>query len=99
LSNTGTVNAARIAIDSDSLRNQGTIEQTGTQALDLNVGALSNQGGQIGLISNTAGSGTGSGTGSSGTTQPVTPNNPAQDGGSVTVVDNTSTVPKTYAAG
>lgn len=99
LTNTGTLNAARIAIDSDSLNNQGSIEQTGTQALDLNAGELSNQGGQIGLISNTSGSGTGGNTGSSGTTQPVSTNNSAQDGGSVAVVDNTSTVPKTYAAG
>lgn len=99
LTNTGTLNAARIAIDSDSLNNQGSIEQTGTQALDLNAGELSNQGGQIGLISNTSGSGTGGNTGSSGTTQPVSTNNSAQDGGSVAVVDNTSTVPKIYAAG
>lgn len=99
LTNTGTLNAARIAIDADSLNNQGTIEQTGTQTLDLNVGELSNQDGKIGLISNTSGTGTGGSTGSSDPTQPVTPNNPAQDGGSVAMVDNTSTTPKTYAAG
>lgn len=45
----GVLNAARLVIGADSLRNQGgTITQTGLQGIALQTGALSNQGGTIG---------------------------------------------------
>ncbi|PXV53624.1 filamentous hemagglutinin family N-terminal domain-containing protein [Dyella jiangningensis] len=68
----GTLNAARVAVDAASLRNAGgTIEQTGSQGMSLDAGALSNRnGGRIGMVQADAGSG-----GSSGT--PSDPSSPA----------------------
>ncbi|MAK29894.1 hemagglutinin repeat-containing protein [Acinetobacter sp.] len=97
--NRGTLNAARIVVDAGSLANSGSIEQTGAQALDLKAGSMSNIGGKIGIAktSSTGGNGSESGGGS----QPVEPNNAAQDGGSLEVVntDSTPTTPKTYETG
>lgn len=63
----GTLNAQRIEVNAASLRNRGgAIQQTGTQALALNAGALSNRdGGRIGVAEPTSG---GSGSGSGGST-------------------------------
>ena len=61
----GTLNARRIQIDAVALRNHGgSIQQTGSQALSLQSGTLSNRdGGRIGM----AASGSGTGTGNPGT--------------------------------
>ncbi len=97
LNNSGTLNAARVMVDAGSLRNSGSIEQTGAQALDLNAGQMSNLGGKIGIAqANTSG---GNGSESGGTSQPVEPANPAQDGGSLEVATSPETAPKTYDIG
>ncbi|MFX6618243.1 hypothetical protein ABTG42_19480, partial [Acinetobacter baumannii] len=49
LSNSGTLNAARLVIDAGSLKNSGSIEQTGLQGLDLKSGSMTNLGGKIGI--------------------------------------------------
>ncbi|SDR04137.1 hemagglutinin repeat-containing protein [Pseudoxanthomonas sp. CF125] len=67
----GTLNAMRVQIDAQSLRNHGgAIEQTGVQALALHSGALSNrEAGRIGMpVLEGGGSGGGSGSGSGGST-------------------------------
>uniref|UniRef100_UPI002609F6B2 two-partner secretion domain-containing protein n=1 Tax=Halomonas sp. TaxID=1486246 RepID=UPI002609F6B2 len=60
----GMLSAPRLDVKADSLTNlYGEIEQTGTQALALNAGSLSNrQGGRIGLPAPDTGGGTDSGT-------------------------------------
>ncbi|MGO4503839.1 two-partner secretion domain-containing protein [Dyella sp. 2YAF14] len=57
----GTMNAARLAVDAVSLRNVGgTIAQTGSQGMTLDAGALSNRnGGRIGAAESAAGGSTG----------------------------------------
>lgn len=101
LNNSGKINAARIVLDTSSLKNNGSIEQTGLQALDLKSGQMSNVGGKIG-IAKTIDSGTG-GTGSGSTggegTGPTVPKDPAKDGGSLEVAVPKDTTPKTYDAG
>ena len=91
---TGTINGQRIDITVTSLNNtQGKIQQTGTQALALNAGSISNtNNGLIGYEPLDTGSGTGTGTGSTGTTtNPTTPST-AAGGGSSTVVQPTPVV-------
>ncbi|WP_206860613.1 hemagglutinin repeat-containing protein [Lysobacter changpingensis] len=68
----GTLNARRVAVDAQSLRNRdGSIEQTGLQALALKAGTITNRvGGRIGIAESGGeggSSGGGSGTGSGGT--------------------------------
>ena len=87
---TGTINGQRIDITANSLNNtQGKIQQTGTQALALNAGSISNlNNGLIGYEPLDSGSGTGStgtGTGSTGTGT-TTPPSTATGGGSSSVV-------------
>ena len=84
---TGTINGQRIDITANSLNNtQGKIQQTGTQALALTTGSLSNtNNGLIGYEPLDAGSGTGTGTGSTGTGTTTAPST-AAGGGSSTVV-------------
>ncbi|WP_267225775.1 filamentous hemagglutinin N-terminal domain-containing protein [Dyella silvae] len=54
----GTLNAGRIDVDANALRNAGgTIAQTGLQAMTLHVGELSNNGGRMGAPDVDAGSG------------------------------------------
>ncbi|ALN65272.1 filamentous hemagglutinin family N-terminal domain protein [Lysobacter antibioticus] len=80
----GTLNARRLDLSAQSLVNrEGSIEQTGLQALRLDAGALSNRdGGRIGLAELSAGGGgsTGSGGtgagGGSGTAPPSDPSAP-----------------------
>ena len=93
---TGTINGQRIDITANSLNNtQGKIQQTGTQALALNAGSISNlNNGLIGYEPLDSGSGTGStgtGTGSTGTGT-TTPPSTATGGGSSTVVQPTPVV-------
>ncbi|WP_353887592.1 hemagglutinin repeat-containing protein [uncultured Acinetobacter sp.] len=97
LNNSGTLNAARVVIDATSLKNSGSIEQTGTQGLDLKSGSMTNLGGKIGIAKNTTGSGTGGSTGGTGSV--TAPSNPAQDGGSLEVATPIDTTPKTYDQG
>ncbi|WP_088459441.1 filamentous hemagglutinin N-terminal domain-containing protein, partial [Acinetobacter soli] len=97
LNNSGTLNAARVVIDATSLKNSGSIEQTGMQGLDLKSGSMTNLGGKIGIAKNTTGSGTGGSTG--GTGSETAPSNPAQDGGSLQVATPVNTTPKTYDQG
>lgn len=97
LNNSGTLNAARVVIDATSLKNSGSIEQTGMQGLDLKSGSMTNLGGKIGIAKNTTGSGTGGSTG--GTGSETAPSNPAQDGGSLEVATPIDTTPKTYDQG
>ncbi|MDS7942381.1 filamentous hemagglutinin N-terminal domain-containing protein, partial [Acinetobacter sp. V110_1] len=102
LSNTGTLNAARVAIDASSLKNSGSIEQTGLQGLDLKSGSMTNLGGKIGVAkSNTSGGTAGNSSGNTGSTVivPTVPVDPAQDGGSLGVVPPIDTTPKTYDIG
>lgn len=96
LSNSGTLNAGRVAIDAGSLKNSGSIEQTGTQGLDLKSGSMSNLGGKIGIAKNTTGGGTG---GSTGGSVPTVPTDPSKDGGSLEVVTPIDITPKTYDLG
>ncbi|MEQ1322419.1 hemagglutinin repeat-containing protein [Acinetobacter soli] len=97
LNNSGTLNAARVVIDATSLKNSGSIEQTGTQGLDLKSGSMTNLGGKIGIAKNTTGSGTGGSAG--GTGSETAPSNSAQDGGSLQVATPVDTTPKTYDQG
>ncbi|WP_228272628.1 two-partner secretion domain-containing protein [Acinetobacter soli] len=97
LNNSGTLNAARVVIDATSLKNSGSIEQTGMQGLDLKSGSMTNLGGKIGIAKNTTGSGTGGSAG--GTGSETAPSNPAQDGGSLQVATPVDTTPKTYDQG
>ena len=102
LQNTGLINAARVAIDADSLSNSGKIQQTGAQALALQAKQISNTAGKIGVAASASSGGSTGGTGSSGgTTDPVAeqPVNQAQDGGSLSVVENADLPVKTYEAG
>lgn len=102
LQNTGLINAARVAIDADSLVNSGNIQQTGAQALALQAAKISNTAGKIGVAASASSGGSTGGTGSSGgTTDPVAeqPVNQAQDGGSLSVVENADLPVKTYEAG
>lgn len=102
LSNSGTLNAARLVIDADSLKNSGSIEQTGLQGLDLKSGSMTNLGGKIGVAkSNTSGGTAGNSSGNTGSTVivPTVPVDPAQDGGSLGVVPPIDTTPKTYDTG
>ena len=92
----GTINGQRIELNANSLNNtNGKIQQTGTQALALNSGSLSNaNNGLIGYepLSSGSGTGTGTGTGSSGNTGTgtSTPPSTATGGGSSTVVQPAS---------
>ena len=97
LSNSGTLNAARVVIDATSLKNSGSIEQTGMQGLDLKSGSMTNLGGKIGIAKSTTGGGTGGSAG--GTGSETAPSNPAQDGGSLQVATPVDTTPKTYEQG
>ncbi|WP_249127136.1 hemagglutinin repeat-containing protein [Acinetobacter nosocomialis] len=96
LSNSGTLNAARLVIDGGSLKNSGSIEQTGLQGLDLKSGSMTNLGGKIGIAKNTTGGGTG---GSTGGSVPTVPTDPSKDGGSLEVATPIDTTPKTYDQG
>ncbi|HHW52697.1 MAG TPA: glycohydrolase toxin TNT-related protein [Acinetobacter towneri] len=98
IQNMGLINAARVAIDADSLSNSGKIQQTGTQALKLQADKISNTAGKIGVIATASPGGTGS---TSGTTDPVAeqPVNQAQDGGSLNVTDSSDLPVKTYESG
>ena len=96
LSNSGTLNAARVVIDAGSLKNSGSIEQTGLQELDLKSGSMTNLGGKIGIAKNTTGGGTG---GSTGGSVPTVPTDPSKDGGSLEVATPIDTTPKTYDQG
>ncbi|MDH2634178.1 two-partner secretion domain-containing protein [Acinetobacter nosocomialis] len=96
LSNSGTLNAARVVIDAGSLKNSGSIEQTGLQGLDLKSGSMTNLGGKIGITKNTTGGGTG---GSTGGSVPTVPTDPSKDGGSLEVATPIDTTPKTYDQG
>ncbi|KHO14397.1 adhesin HecA family 20-residue repeat protein [Acinetobacter baumannii] len=96
LSNSGTLNAARVAIDVGSLKNSGSIEQTGLQGLDLKSGSMTNLGGKIGIAKSTTGGGTG---GSTGGSVPTVPTDPSKDGGSLEVATPIDTTPKTYDQG
>ena len=87
----GTLNGQRIDLTANSLNNtNGKIQQTGTQALALNSGSLSNaNNGLIGYEPLSSGTGTGTGTGSSGNTGSGTGTSTpstANGGGSSTVV-------------
>jgi filamentous hemagglutinin len=95
ITNSGTLNAARIAISSKNLKNSGSIEQTGLQGLDLKSGMMTNLGGKIG-IAKTSGGNTG---GSTGGSVPTAPTDPSKDGGSLGVVTPVDTTPKTYDTG
>ncbi|MER8254199.1 DNA/RNA non-specific endonuclease [Acinetobacter nosocomialis] len=102
MSNSGTLNAARIAITSTTLKNIGSIEQTGLQGLDLKSGSMTNLGGKIGVAkSNTSGGTAGNSSGNTGSTVivPTVPVDSAQDGGSLGVVSPIDTTPKTYDIG
>ncbi|KAG1247206.1 hypothetical protein G6F68_014302 [Rhizopus microsporus] len=76
----GTLNARRIEVNADALRNRGgSIEQLGTQVLQLQAADLSNLQGRIGNVASTSpgsgngdGSGTTPGTGTPGTGTPGT---------------------------
>ncbi|QNW95819.1 hemagglutinin repeat-containing protein [Acinetobacter seifertii] len=96
LSNSGTLNAARLVIDAGSLKNSGSIEQTGLQGLDLKSGSMTNLGGKIGITKNMTGGGTG---GSTGGSVPTVPTDPSKDGGSLEVATPIDTTPKTYDQG
>ncbi len=97
MTNTGKLNAARIVLDTDSLKNSGSIEQTGLQAFDVKAGQMTNIGGKIGIPkpTDTGETGTGGGT----TTEPTVPTDPSQDGGSLGVVTTEDITPKTYDKG
>ena len=87
----GTINGQRIELNANNLNNtNGKIQQTGTQALALNSGSLSNaNNGLIGYEPLSSGTGTGTGTGSSGNTGSGTGSSTpstANGGGSSTVV-------------
>ena len=94
LTNTGKLNAARIVLDSDRLKNSGSIEQTGLEALDLKAGQMSNAGGKIGVPKTPEGGSSGE-----GATEPTVPTDPSKDGGSLEAATPTETTPKTYDAG
>ncbi|WP_254627262.1 two-partner secretion domain-containing protein, partial [Acinetobacter lactucae] len=96
ITNSGPLNAARIAINSKNLKNSGSIEQTGLQGLDLKSGSMTNLGGKIGIAKNNSGGGTG---GSTGGNVPTVPTDPSKDGGSLGVVTPVDTTPKTYDTG
>ncbi|HZX77187.1 hemagglutinin repeat-containing protein [Lysobacter sp.] len=71
----GTLNARRVAVDAQALRNRdGSIEQTGLQALALKADTITNRaGGRIGIADSdgdggSSGGGSGSGSGGSGST-------------------------------
>ncbi|MDS7958257.1 MULTISPECIES: hemagglutinin repeat-containing protein [unclassified Acinetobacter] len=96
VTNSGTLNAARIAINSKNLKNSGSIEQTGIQGLDLKSGSMTNLGGKIGIAKSNTGGGTG---GSTGGSVPTVPTDPSKDGGSLGVVTPIDTTPKTYDTG
>lgn len=96
LNNSGRLNAARVVIDAGSLKNSGSIEQTGLQELDLKSGSMTNLGGKIGIAKNTTGGGTG---GSTGGSVPTIPTDPSKDGGSLEVATPIDTTPKTYDQG
>ncbi|MCU1064504.1 hemagglutinin repeat-containing protein [Stenotrophomonas maltophilia] len=75
----GTLNARRIEVNADALRNRGgSIEQLGTQALQLQAADVSNLQGRIGNVASvspgtgTGGTGTPPGTGTPGTGTPGT---------------------------
>lgn len=97
MTNTGKLNAARIVLDTDSLKNSGSIEQTGLQAFDVKASQMTNIGGKIGIPkpTDTGETGTGGGT----TTEPTVPTDPSQDGGSLGVVTTEDITPKTYDKG
>ncbi|HHB9415347.1 hemagglutinin repeat-containing protein [Stenotrophomonas maltophilia] len=72
----GTLNARRIEVNADALRNRGgSIEQLGTQALQLQAADVSNLQGRIGNVASVSpgtGTGTPPGTGTPGTGNPGT---------------------------
>lgn len=74
----GTLNARRIEVNADALRNRGgSIEQLGTQALQLQAADVSNLQGRIGNVASVSpgtGTGTPPGTGTPGTGTPGTGN-------------------------
>ena len=97
--NAGKINAARIALEANQLINTGSIQQTGSQALDLQAADISNKAGKIGAIEFT-----GTGTGGTGSTNPNQPNaeapaNQAKDGGSLEVIDTSDLPVKTFEKG
>lgn len=99
--NAGKINATRIALEANQLINIGSIQQTGSQALDLQAADISNKAGKIGAIEF---AGTGGGTGGTGSTNPNQPNaeppaNQAKDGGSLEVIDPSDLPVKTFEKG
>ena len=86
---TGTINGQRIELNANNLNNtNGKIQQTGTQALVLHSGSLSNaNNGLIGYEPISSGTGTGTGTtGNTGTGGSTSTPSTATGGGSSTVV-------------
>ncbi|MDK4706649.1 hemagglutinin repeat-containing protein [Kingella negevensis] len=85
---TGTIEAARLAIQTDTLTNQGKLSQTGSQKLHIEAtGALSNSG-KIGLPENTANNKTSHGGTGNSPTQTNTPSS-ATGSGSTHIQPNT----------
>lgn len=105
LTNTGTLNAARIVLNAKNLRNSGSIEQTGTQSLELVSASIRNTEGRIGLVKKSetteeSGSNNTENIGGNGSTE-IKPNNPAKDGGRVESANDGSIakIPKNYDTG
>ena len=88
----GTIEAARLAIDTDTLNNQGKLSQTGSQKLHIEAtGALSNSG-KIGLPEETPNN-----TGNTAPSQPNTPSS-ATGSGSTHVQASANTGGTTHAS-
>ncbi|MEG2474307.1 two-partner secretion domain-containing protein, partial [Acinetobacter sp.] len=96
--NSGKLNAARIALEANQLINTGAIQQTGSQALDLQAAEVSNKAGKIGIMA-ASGSAGGTGTGNPAAPDAEPPVNQAQDGGSLGVADTSSLPVKTFEKG
>lgn len=96
--NSGKLNAARIALEANQLINTGSIQQTGSQALDLQAAEVSNKAGKIGMMAD-SGSAGGAGTGNPAAPDAEPPVNQAQDGGSLEVADTSSLPVKTFEKG
>jgi len=101
----GTLNARRLELNADALRNRaGSIEQVGSQALQLNGADIRNVEGRIGTVaSSTPGQGSGGGTPQPGTggtpgTDTGTPA-PGNGGGTGTGTGNPPATPVPLAAG
>ena len=76
----GTIEAARLAIDTDTLNNQGKLSQTGSQKLHIEATGAFNNSGKIGLPENTANHNTSNGGRGNRPTQPNTPSSATGSG-------------------